>query len=55
MAVSAWEGPKSLEKENMRYYDEKSGLWYTIYWDEALKCYVSQLESGQRSVMTVED
>ena len=42
------------EQRSMRYYDEKSGLWYVIYWDEALKCYVSQLESGQHSIMAIE-
>jgi len=44
-----------LEKKSMRYYDEKSGLWYMIYWDEAMECYVSQLETGQRVRMFVEE
>jgi hypothetical protein len=43
------------EKRRMRYYDEKSGLWYVIYWDDTMKCYVSQLESGQHSIMIVEE
>jgi len=42
---------KSLEKESMRYYDQKTGLWYIIHWDNTLKCYVSQLISGQQSVV----
>jgi len=30
-----------------RHYDEKSGLWHTIYWDEILNCWVNELELGQ--------
>jgi hypothetical protein len=41
-----------LEQKVIRYYDEKSGLWYITYWDDTLKCYVTQLESGQHSVVT---
>lgn len=34
-----------------RYFDEKSGLWYSIYWNDALKCYVTELENGQHSLL----
>ena len=44
-----------LEKETVRYYDQKSGLWYVIRWDDTLKCYVTQLESGQHSVIAVNE
>lgn len=44
-----------LEEENMRQYDEKSGLWYLIHWDDVLQCYVTQLAPGQNpSVSTTE-
>ncbi len=42
---------KGLEKESIRYFDQKSGLWYIIHWDDVLKCYVTQLVSGQQSVV----
>lgn len=37
--------------EEERYYDEKSGLWYIVYWDDTLKCYVTQLEPGQQNAL----
>ncbi len=40
-----------MEQNVIRHYDEKSGLWYVTYWDDVLKCYVTQLESGQHSVV----
>ena len=43
------------EKERVRYYDEKSGFWYVIYWDDTMECYVSQLESGQHSIMVADE
>jgi hypothetical protein len=46
---------QGLEKNFLRYYDEKFELWYIIYWDEALKCYVTKLESGQRPVLEVKE
>jgi len=42
-----------MEQENMRKYDEKSGLWYLVYWDDVLKCYVSQLAPGQKPVISI--
>jgi len=41
-----------MERENMRKYDEKSGLWYLVYWDDVLKCYVNQLAPGQKPVIS---
>ncbi|GAB4353164.1 MAG: hypothetical protein Kow0099_37360 [Candidatus Abyssubacteria bacterium] len=40
-----------MEKEVIRYFDKRSGLWYLVYWDDVLKCYVTVLESGQHSLM----
>jgi hypothetical protein len=44
-----------LEKENARLFDEKSGLWYEVYWDEVLGCHVTRLAPGQKPVVTVAD
>lgn len=44
-----------MEKESVRYFDQKSGLWYIIHWDDVLKCYVTQLISGQHPVVAVSE
>ena len=44
-----------LEKESARLFDEKSGLWYEVYWDEVLGCHVTRLAPGQKPVITVAD
>jgi hypothetical protein len=42
---------EASEKQPMRQFDEKSGLWYVTYWDDALKCFVTELESGQQVIV----
>jgi len=42
---------EASEKQPMRQFDEKSGLWYVIHWDDALKCFVTELESGQQIIV----
>ncbi len=44
-----------LERESTRLFDEKSGLWYEVYWDEVLGCHVTRLAPGQKPVITVAD
>ena len=46
---------KGLERESIRFYDQKSGLWYLIHWDDVLKCYVTQLVSGQNTVLAASE
>ena len=46
---------QALEREIVRQYDEKFGLWYIVYWDDTMKCYVTQLESGQRPVLALDE
>jgi len=48
-------GEMAVDAEYIRYYDEKANLWYIIYWDDTLKCYVTQLESGQRPMVGAEE
>ena len=43
----------SKKDGHIREYDQKSGLWYVIYWHIELKCYVSQLAPGQKPVVIV--
>ena len=47
-------GGDLLQREHIRQFDETSGLWYMIHWDEVLKCYVSQLAPGQDTSMAVD-
>lgn len=44
-----------MEREIIRYFDKKTGLWYLVYWDEVLMCYVTELESGQQSLMALNE
>jgi len=49
------EQSQTVEREFLRHYDDVFGLWYVIYWDHIIKCYVTQLESGQRPVLAVKE
>ena len=32
------------------YYDERSGLWYYVHWDDQIKCYVWTIAPNQRLI-----
>jgi hypothetical protein len=46
-------GASLMQTEHTRQFDETTGLWYLIHWDEVLKCYVSQLAPGQDTMAAV--
>ena len=44
-----------LTNENLRYYDERSGRWYVIHWDDILNCFVTELEPSEQPAGVVEE
>jgi len=33
-----------------KYYDERCGLWYDVYWDDRIKCFVWTIAPYQKLI-----
>ena len=42
---------KTEERKIEEYYDVRSGLWYRVWWDDVLKCYIWVLAPHQRIIV----